>query len=300
MNKIHRRVAFLVMCFFSLLLLASLPTAKTDRAGLVISVSGEVTVSHGKGPERVTEGYALQEGDTVVVKMGAKCSGFGLGGEPFRLTGPARLILTSSTEGGARNIAGWIADQVAQWSGRSRSKELVSRGIRDRYRTIQAPAPLIPADDGRVRVSSSSFCWMTVEGVDQYKVTIAPVAGDESHYTVRGHEFTLDDLQPGAEYVWKVSADVGTARMSSRWSSFRVMTPEEEQQVEEAQSALSDLEAGVMLAAVGLHEEAISRLDAAVDSDTTRQPALFWRAKVFASIGLYKEAYDDITEATGR
>jgi hypothetical protein len=77
------------------------------------------------------------------------------------------------------------------------------------------------------------------------------------------------------------------------------MTPEEETRLDQAIDALGDLEAGVLLLSSGLHEEAIYRFDAAVASPEQTRSARLWRARAFADIGLYKQAYEDMIEARG-
>lgn len=301
MNKNYRRIIFFVMCF-SLLLLTSFTqtTASLRPAGLIITVSGEVNVSSGKGAQPAREGYMLQEGDTIIVKMGARCGGFGLAGEPFKLSGPAQLVLTLRSNSTTGKIAAWIARQLAQWAGESRTKSLVSRSARDWQQTVQAPAPLIPASDGCVRASRSIFRWKAVEGIGSYTVSIAPTDGKDLTRMARGNKLVLDGLEPGMDYVWKIGTKEDGTRMSSGWSSFHVMELQEEKQLDETLSGLSDLEAGVVLLTAGLHEEAIYRLDVAVDSETDHRSALRWRARVLASIGLHAQAFDDVTEATER
>lgn len=301
MNKICRRAIFFMTCFFLLLLTSSTQATDSVRpVGLIITVSGEVNVSSEKESKPAIEGYVLQEGDTVIVKIGARCGGFGLDGEPFKLTGPSLLVLTVRSKSGTSKIAAMIARQLAQWAGEGRRKALVSRGIRDWQRPVKVPAPIIPASDGCVRPNRSGLCWTTIAGVVSYTVSIAPTEGKELHRTIHGHKFTLDDLESGMNFVWKIGAKVDGTWMNSVWSSFRIMELEEENQLDEALSGLSELEAGVVLFTVGLHEEAIYRLDAAVDCETDRRSALSWRAKVLASIGFHKEAYEDVLKSIER
>ena len=95
----------------------------------------------------------------------------------------------------------------------------------------------------------------------------------------------------------KVSPQIGGWHTSSRWRSFTVMSMEEERQLDEVIEDMPDLEAGVLLLSVGLYGEAIYRFDAATASETDLKSALRWRGNALAEIGLYEEAYRDLTKA---
>jgi hypothetical protein len=84
--------------------------------------------------------------------------------------------------------------------------------------------------------------------------------------------------------------------MAGRWSAFRTMLPEEEESLAKAIEGKSDLEAGVLLLSSGLQEEAVNRLDAAVNSGKDRRSALRWRAEALSAMGQYAAAYSDILE----
>jgi hypothetical protein len=266
-------------------------------SGLIIAVEGEVRVARAGRRKPAVEGFVVEPGDTISVKTGGMCSGFGLDGSPFHITGPAELVLKAlSRDGTLDKVRGFVTRQLAQWSGTSRSRSLVSRAVRDWERVVQSPATLIPGPDGAVRASEPRFFWTTIPGVDSYVVTIAPADGDEIKQTVRGHSMVAQDLEPGESYVWKVEAQRDGTHAAPNWSAFRVMTPDEEKQLKEASSELSDLEAGVLLFSVGLHDEAVYRFDAAVNAGSQRRSALRWRSQVLAAIGLDKDAYEDLVQ----
>lgn len=293
-----RRGLILVVLLAAFVGSQALAAEESKRSvGLIVAVNGDVTVIHGRMGKPGMEGKVLESGDTILVKMGASCRGFGIDGEQFSLVGPSEFVLSAATgKEPFDNVRRYIAQQLAQWSGTSRSRSLVSRSVRDWEHVVQSPSPLIPASNGSVRATRARFLWTMVPGVDRYDVTIAPEDGDEMKQTVRGGALAQEDLQGGKSYVWRVEASGVEGSVPSTWSSFRVMTPEDEKKLDEALKQLSDLEAGVLLLSLGLHEEAVYRFDAAAASDDERRSALRWRAQVFAGLGLHKEAYDDLVE----
>jgi len=116
---------------------------------------------------------------------------------------------------------------------------------------------------------------------------------------VRDHGVALSDLEPGAEYVWKVQPSVEGWNGETRWRAFTVMSPDEEAELNEAIAAMGDLQAGVLLLTAGLHDEAIYKFDAAVASNEQASSARLWRAQALAEIGLYREAYQDVVRGRG-
>lgn len=284
--------------FFLCLFLPVAAYASDSSGGLVVSVSGEVVVQRGDSGEPVREGFVLRGGDTVVVRSGAECSGFTPVGEAFDLKGPAELQLAASG-GLAGGLTSWVRMQLADWIGESRRQPLRTRTVRDWSLPMEAPAQIIPAPEGRVRAGDARLFWSEVPGVDSYRLTIAPSMGDEVQRVVRDNGTVLEDLIAGEEYVWKVQPDAEGWGGDTGWRGFVVMTPEEEQRLDQATRNLGDLEAGVLLLSSGLHEEAIYRFDVAVASPSQTRSARLWRARAFADIGLYKQAYEDLIEARG-
>ena len=287
-------VPAVVVSFFHL---AATRAESAGSCGLVIAVEGDVRVIHAGRTKPAIEGLVLEPGDTISIEAGGVCSGFGIDGSSFRVSGPVELVIENSARDSALDkVRGFIARQLAQWSGSSRSRSLVSRSARDWKHEIPVPATIIPGPDGAVRASEPRFVWSTIPGIDQYVVTIAPDDGKEIKRTVSGHSMVDRDIEPAKSYVWKVEAQSGGTGQVSNWSAFRVMAPDEERQLDEALSRLSDLEAGVLLYSVGLHDEAVYRLDAAVNAGSQRRSALRWRAQVLSAIGFDKEAYEDLVQ----
>ena len=266
-----------------------------ETTGVVVSVTGEVVVERSGDQLPVVEGFALMGDDTIIVKTGARCSGFTPLGESFALDGPVELQLSSGTSGGlVDNVSSWIQKQLADWIGESRRRPLTTRGGRDWSVALEAPSQIVPAVDGAVRSGKSQLYWSTVPGVDRYVVTVAPEFGDEIVRSVRDNGVTLEELEPGAEYVWKVGPDVEGWSGSGGWRAFRVLTSEEEADLDEALKHVDDLQAGVLLLSVGLHDEAVYRFDAVAASGAEVRSARLWRAQALADCGLYKEAYEDL------
>lgn len=282
-----------------LLLSPSQPLADdAPGAGVVVAAQGEVSVRRQQGAQPATAGFALQPGDSLVIKQGARCRGFSPVGEPFDRVGPALVVFARASEENFRSrVSRWVAQQLAQWAGQSRNRPLITRSVRDWQTAASVAAPIIPAADGCVRSSRPFLCWKTHAGIQEYTVTIASEDGAESSSTVRGHEFSPSDLVPGRKYAWRVEAEVGGGRIASAWRDFRVLAPEEEELLDSSLQDLSDLMAGILLLAMGLHDEAIGRLDAAVATADQPTAALRWRAQALAAIGLHDEAYTDILRA---
>jgi hypothetical protein len=297
MHRASCCVAGLALAFLALA--PAVPAAAAESSnGLIVAVNGQVAVERGGGSEQAVEGYVLREGDTVIVRPGARCSGFTPLGESFDLVGPAELKVAAA-EGVAGGVASWIKLQLAEWIGESRRQPLTTRTVRDWAVTTEAPTPLIPAPEGRVRSSRAHLVWSEVPGIDSYVLTVAPATGDEETRIVRDQSAVLTDLTPGEEYVWKVRPDSPDWVGESNWRSFTVMTPDEEAELDRAVTSLADLEAGVLLLSSGLHEEAVYRFDVAASAPGQSRSARLWRARALADMGLYKQAYDDLIEARG-
>jgi hypothetical protein len=289
---------FLVLSFW--LVAPSAVQAEADASpGIVVSVAGSVTIERSGSQEEATEGFALRGGDRIILKTGARCSGFTPQGTDFELDGPSEFLIPSGEELGlVDNVTSWIKMQLADWMGESRRRPLTTRGVRDWDTVSETPALILPASGGAVRPSRVELRWSTVTGVDRYVVTVAPALGDELVLTARGNTTTLDQLDPGGEYVWRVAPDVADWAGSGGWREFRVLATEEEQRLDEALVGMDDLEAGVLLLSMGLHDEAIYRFDAAAAGDNALS-ARHWRAQALAECGLYREAYDDLIQLRG-
>jgi hypothetical protein len=296
-------LASTITAFIAVLALLAAPTTATckdsDASGIVVSLAGEVTVERDGTQEQAVEGYALVGGDRIIVKTGARCSGFTPQGADFELDGPSEFLIPSGEESGlVDNVSSWIRMQLADWMGESRRRPLTTRGARDWARVSEAPALILPASGGAVRPSRVEFRWSTVAGVDRYVVTVAPAVGDEIVKTARGNTTSLDELEPGDDYVWRVAPDVADWAVQGGWREFRVLTLEEEEQLNAALTDMGDIEAGVLLMSMGLHDEAIYRFDSAVEGGDSRS-ARHWRAQALADCGLYREAYDDLIQLRG-
>lgn len=280
------------------------PAIASDEApassGIVVSVAGEVTVERSDSQETATEGFVLMSGDTIIVKTGARCSGFTPQGDNFALDGPSEYQIPSGADGGLiDNVASWIQMQLADWVGESKRRPLTTRGVRDWATMSEAPALILPASGGAVRPSHSELRWSTVLGVDRYVVTIAPALGDEITRMARGNTATLDELEPGGEYVWRVAPDIEDWADHGSWQEFRVLELEDEERLDAALVGMNDLEAGVLLLSMGIHDEAICRFDAAAASRDNSRSAKLWRAQALADCGLYREAYEDLIQVRG-
>lgn len=293
-----RRFQMGLMLFCLCLFLPIAAWSSESTGGLVVSVSGDVVVKRGEGDMPAREGLVLRDGDTVVAKTGSKCTGFTPVGDEFDLVGPGEMQFADGGGAGG-DLASWVRMQLADWIGESRRQPLRTRTVRDWALPTEAPTQMIPAQDGRVRAEDARLFWSEVPGVDSYVLTVAPADGDEMTRVVRDNGAVLEELMPGEEYVWKVQPDTEGWEGESGWRSFVVMTPDEEQRLDQAIDTLGDLEAGVLLLSSGLHEEAIYRFDVAVASPSQSRSARMWRARAFADIGLYKQAYEDLLEARG-
>jgi len=270
------------------------------ESGIVVSVVGEVSVDRADTQETATEGYVLRGGDTIIVKTGSRCTGFTPQGDSFTLDGPSEFQIPSGADGGLiDSVASWIQMQLADWVGESKRRPLTTRGVRDWATARDAPALILPAPGGSVRPSRSELRWSTVPGVDRYVVTIAPALGEEITRMARGSTTTLDEFEPGGEYVWRVAPDIEGWVGHGNWREFRVLDLDTETQLDAALVDMDDLEAGVLLLSMGIHDEAIYHLDAAVEAGSSGRSARLWRSQALAECGLYREAYEDLIQLRG-
>lgn len=287
-------------CSHETSLAADVVNAEAAMHGVVISVTGDVVVERSGVRTSVLEGFVLMWGDTIALQDGAQCTGFTPQGESFTLAGPAEMRLPGLSDDGVVNdIATWVRRQLSDWIGEGRRRPLTTRSAREWAVAKDTPALVIPAPGGSVRAGRSGLYWTTVPGVDTYRVTIAPDVGEELTRVVRGNTMALEELARGAEYVWKVGADLKDWSGQSGWRTFRVLRAEEESELDKALNDLDDLEAGVLLLSIGLHDEAIYRLDAAVGTGNCERSARLWRAQALAECGLYREAYEDLIRLRG-
>lgn len=304
MSARHTAVAVLMALFVLAPLSAGnaeQPDSSASGTGIIVAVTGGVTVHSGGTSRLAAEGRALDAGDTLVVQTGGTCTGFTPDGEPFSLEGPSELRLAISRNGGVvGRVSSWVRSQLAQWIGARHKQPLVTRSLLRRWdQEVNVPQPLVPAPDGRVRGTGSGFRWAAISGVDAFTIVLVSETDEETERLVRGQSLTLDDLTPGQEYVWKVRAQAGEWATESSWRSFRVMTADEEENLDAALEGLGDLEAGALLLSSGLHEEAVARFDVAVSARADGRSARLWRARAMADVGLYKDAYEDLTAAGG-
>ncbi len=304
MSARHTVVAVLVALF----VLAPLSAGNAEQSdssgsgtGVIVAVTGDVTVHSGGASRLAAEGLVLEAGDTLVIQVGGTCTGFTPYGESFSLEGPSELRLAPSRDGSVvGHVSSWVKSQLTQWIGARHRQPLVTRSLLRHWdQEVNVPQPLVPAPDGRVRGSGSEFRWAAVPGVDAFTILLVSETDEETERLVRGQSLTLDDLTPGQEYVWKVKAQAGEWAAESSWRSFRVMTADEEESLEVALEDLGDLEAGVLLLSSGLHEEAVARFDIAVSAAVDGRSARLWRARAMADVGLYKDAYEDLMAAGG-
>ena len=102
-----------------LMVVAGPAVAQTEgqppATGIVVSVDGEAFVDREGEREPVVEGYVLEYGDVIIVRAGARCTGFTPGGEPFRLEGPAEFRLPASAEQGLLDLDGDVNDVLVSW-----------------------------------------------------------------------------------------------------------------------------------------------------------------------------------------
>jgi hypothetical protein len=297
--KLDRRIAALAALLVSLCVSDGAAADRQAGMGVVVSATGQVTLRHGRPPQPASEGAALRSGDTLLVAPGGSCRGFDPAGKPFTLDGPAEAVFSARAEGGALgSIGAWVSRQVADWVGTGRDQPLLTRSIRSWDLPCPAPQPFLPANGGRARTGKVRLRWGGVAGIQRYEVVIAPSTGAESTRTATQADLTLDDLKPGDEYVWKIRPVLEGWPGSSSWSTFKILSEEEEGELDRALQGLGDLEAGVLLLTSGLHEEAVLRFDAAISGKDARAAHL-WRARALYEIGLYKQACEDL-QSLGR
>lgn len=292
--------AFLISCLFCALAVAN-PTAPPDAggAGCIVAVQGEALVVRGGLRLPASEGFALLDGDTLMVPAGASCRGFAPGGDHFRFDGPARVALALQ-EHGFEGFRAWLARGIAQWTGKSRRQALTTRGARAWDTDAEPCRPVFPVPGGVVRVASARLCWTTIPGIDRYHLVISTVDGAESSREVVGNSTEVEGLVPGKRYLWQVSPVLENWPSSTRWSTFRVLEQSAESNLDAAVASLPPLEGAVALLATGLHAEAIDRLDEARELEPHNRSALVWRAEILTAMGRLEDAVGDYRDLASR
>jgi hypothetical protein len=274
-----------------------LPAGAAQETGRIDAVSGEATLERNGESVPATEGFTILFGDVITLDPGAAARGTAPGGEPFAFRGPFRFLFSVGTE---ENVAGAaVIKTISDYMSRMDDGPETLRGARDWRYTANAPELLFPAPNGRVRTGGGEFFWTMIDGIDRYDVMITPEGGNGEEtieHTVEGYQLAVADLEPGAEYLWKVAVRKPGLVISSNWRFFTVMTEEEETRLDRSLDGLRDFEAGVLLFVNGLYREAIRRFDAAAAQDADRPFALYWRARAFRVIGLHENAYWDLYE----
>ena len=298
MNVVRTLAAVIVMIMISGT--CCIAAESGEELSIVVFVQGDVRIFRGKSPMKVVPGFAIEDGDTLFVGINSICSGLSSGGRRFEVEGSATKIFHSKKDlEGVGTMRRWISRQLTDLAGKSRIQILLARSDREwDYRV--GVKQVIPPADGRVRQGKARFVWSAIDGIDRYTVKIENgEGGGEIRRTVNGNQITIEDLEPGQTYSWQVTPDSREFVSMAGKCAFTVLTSEQEQELDMTIGEVSDLEAGVILLSIGLHEEAMQRFDAAVTQDRLHRTACMWRAKCLESIGLHKEAYKDIMEAYG-
>ena len=291
-----KTISFLAICIIlNLVLLKGSTQASQSKNGFIISLKGSVILCTDNGRIKATEGLSIQPGDTIKLSEGSFCEGVTPGGKSFKVKGPEHLIVHSQPGKEDKNsIAKWFRRQLNDWMHPASKSAFISRSSREMEFRLNVPIPLIPSANGRVRPDNSAFIWTLVDGVESYKLTILQDNGEDTVHEVRGNSLVVKDLDQGKTYAWKVEPDIEGWSVSSNWKEFKVMTEEEEENIEKIIEGISDLEAAVKLLIVGLQGEALNYLDRAVENVNYRGSALKWRAETYAGMGFYRKAYMDL------
>ena len=287
---------------------AAYAQAPSSPSGSITGLEGELIICrHGRGPSRAELGFELFYGDTVVAAMGARCSGVTPEGEDFQLAGPGKLILKAIRPERGQILAELLDkvraplfDQLIDYIGDEVIKPLVTRGGPDtgnwKYES-EICAPLVPAPTGTVRASRSRFIWTPIRGVKEYELSVRSSNGQEIREIVIGNDTALEGLVDGASYDWRALPLSAANCGEPEWHPFRVMTLEQERELDAYLSGLPYLEAGWLLYQTGLYAEALDKLDTAAQNSETRRSALSWRALTLAAMGLHREAFCDYLAA---
>lgn len=288
--------ALIISCIIlNLIFLTESIHATSDNNGIIISATGNVTLCKDSGRIKAEEGLSIQTGDTIKLSEESFCEGVTPGGESFKLQGPEHVIIQYQPGKEDKNsIFKWFRRQLNDWMHPASKSAFISRSDMEMEFKLAVPIPLIPSANGRVRPDQSTFVWTLVNGVESYRVTILGDNGEDMLYKVRGNSLVLKELDQGKTYAWKVEPDIEGWSVSSNWRKFKVMTKDEEKNVDAIIEGISDLEAAVKLLIIGLHGEALNYLDRAVEDRKYRGSALKWRAETYAGMGFYRKAYRDL------
>jgi hypothetical protein len=287
---------------------AAYAQAIQSPCGTITGLEGEIVICRGdRGPSRAELGFQIFYGDTVVAAMGARCSGVTPEGEDFQLAGPGKLILKAiRPERGLilaellDKVGAPLIDQLIDYIGDEVIKPLVTRGGLDtanwKYES-EICAPLVPAPAGTVRATRPRFIWTPVRGVKEYELVVRSGDGKEIRVIVIGIETVLEGLADGTSYDWRALPFSARNCGDPGWHPFRVMTLDQERELDAYLNRLPCLEAGWLLYQTGLYAEALDKLDTAAQNSETRRSALSWRALTLAAMGLHREAFCDYLAA---
>jgi hypothetical protein len=272
--------------------------APADSLAFIVAIEGNGTVQRGQGPELLSVGSTLAFGDTLVIGPASTCRIQFLDGRTLDLTGHAQLVLAKSPQRSPASLFGdWIRHELADWLGEDSVKPLRTRSLIEWNLEEDAPAPIFPAHEGSLRADRAVVTWIALSGVDRYVLTLSRQNGSDEIHNVRGNTFRISDPVRGADYLWKVAPDIKEWPGHSSWREFRVLTKEEELEVDQAIEKCPDLDAAAILLGVGLHEEAIARLDTEIEKESNPTSARLWRAKALESLGLYEQACEELRKA---
>jgi hypothetical protein len=270
--------------------------APDDSTGIVLSVTGSVTVSRRDTTFTAYEGCEVMYGDTIRIDYGGRCGGITPRGNTFEKSGICLLIIAKKKDR-ANDIGIWMLRQIKDFIGEPRRIALHTRSATEREWDLRRnPIDLLfPADKGSVRPDNAGFYWITTDDGGGCELIITSGSGEERAHAVSGNTAIISDLEPGASYEWRVRMRRNGNVLTSARSSFVALTGQEERRLEHAFAELDHLEAAVLLLSLGLCHEAINRFDAAIAAHPEEESALFWRARAFARAKLYENAFEDLS-----
>lgn len=217
------------------------PLAGQDNtAALVVRVQGDVEIHRGGAAAAIASvGARLAAGDEVVPASGARAI-------LITRTGANQVVTEATTiaeppSGGSPDL---FARAMATLAQAAFADARTAGGRQGMIRPIPGEPTLIaPRNALTVTDPYPTFSWMAVEGASSYTIQIRRVDGGKPvRFRSDGTTWSLpadaEPLEAGATYAWTVAPEAGRPTREQR---FRVIAPEESQELTTTLQSVSDL-----------------------------------------------------------
>ena len=321
MNQSFRSASFLSLCLGVVLTLGLLHTAPGEsRAGdakepaaILAVANGEVTITREGKTLKGTFGAALMVGDVVETDAKSEASIFFESGQIYELSPGDRITVKAKP---AKDLGGALIAQVSdaasggldRFSNTSSGEEgLAALPTLRSGSNEDTPDPVAPRNS-LITPEETTFEWMPVEDVLEYRITLSTGDNKTSHGTEETQWAPSDhEFQPGERWGWSVEAVTIDGSIHSEEVAFEVASKDQLTELaglEKELEALLDSEeptqvdtATYLLASycrsAGFFNRAIIHMEALIERNPDRKELHAELGFLYKAVGRYEKAAEE-------